>query len=348
MAYVYRHIRLDKNIPFYIGIGSDDRGDYKRAKESANRSRYWHNIVNSFGYDIEIMLDGISWEDAQKKEIEFISLYGRKSSGGILCNLTDGGGGSVGLITSEEAKKKQSLRKIGKIAHNKGKPMPPHQLEILIKVNTGRPSWNKGISPKKETVEKQIAKLKDWYLHHPHPQTGKPVPDYVKEKIRQATKGRIPWNKGKPMLPHVREALTKAVTGKPSWSKGKPMLPHVKEKLRSANIGKPSWNSGLKMSEEYKMAHPQNKPITPILMCKLNGELLEEYESTKDAALKTGYPIECIRQASRCQYGRAKTDIYKGVIWKQKNPEINRALKRINKKDQALLLVTSELIAVGV
>jgi hypothetical protein len=23
MAYVYRHIRLDKNEPFYIGIGSD-------------------------------------------------------------------------------------------------------------------------------------------------------------------------------------------------------------------------------------------------------------------------------------------------------------------------------------
>ena len=29
MAYVYRHIRLDKNEPFYIGIGSDK--EYKRA-----------------------------------------------------------------------------------------------------------------------------------------------------------------------------------------------------------------------------------------------------------------------------------------------------------------------------
>ena len=29
MAYIYRHIRLDKNEPFYIGIGSDK--DYKRA-----------------------------------------------------------------------------------------------------------------------------------------------------------------------------------------------------------------------------------------------------------------------------------------------------------------------------
>lgn len=29
MAYVYRHIRLDKNIPFYIGIGLKDY-NYKR------------------------------------------------------------------------------------------------------------------------------------------------------------------------------------------------------------------------------------------------------------------------------------------------------------------------------
>ena len=29
MAYLYRHIRLDKNEPFYIGIGSDT--NFKRA-----------------------------------------------------------------------------------------------------------------------------------------------------------------------------------------------------------------------------------------------------------------------------------------------------------------------------
>ena len=30
MAYVYRHIRLDKNEPFYIGIGSD--ANYSRSR----------------------------------------------------------------------------------------------------------------------------------------------------------------------------------------------------------------------------------------------------------------------------------------------------------------------------
>lgn len=44
----------------------------------------------------------------------------------------------------EETRLKQSLAKKGKPAHNKGKPMPEHQKELLRKINTGRPSWNKG------------------------------------------------------------------------------------------------------------------------------------------------------------------------------------------------------------
>ena len=38
MAYVYRHIRLDKNEPFYIGIGKDDSGEYKRANHIGNKN----------------------------------------------------------------------------------------------------------------------------------------------------------------------------------------------------------------------------------------------------------------------------------------------------------------------
>ena len=51
---VYRHIRLDKNEVFYIGIGNDS--NYKRSKIKANRSVYWKNIVNKTFYEIEILL----------------------------------------------------------------------------------------------------------------------------------------------------------------------------------------------------------------------------------------------------------------------------------------------------
>lgn len=198
MAYVYRHIRLDKNVPFYVGIGSDDNGKYTRAHNSGyTRNKHWHNIVNKVEYEVEIIIDSITWEECLLKETEFIKLYGRQQFGGTLVNLTDGGEGNVGYITSEESKKKQSLKKIGKSPSNKGKPMPKDQLENLIKINKGRPAWNKGISPKKESVEKykesMKGKRKIGVTHH---QFGKPMPDHVKESLKIANKNRIVWNKG--------------------------------------------------------------------------------------------------------------------------------------------------------
>ena len=75
MAYVYRHIRLDKNEPFYIGVGSDDV--YKRANDTKGRNKIWYDITKKTDYEVEILFDNISWEDALSKEIEFIDLYKR-------------------------------------------------------------------------------------------------------------------------------------------------------------------------------------------------------------------------------------------------------------------------------
>jgi hypothetical protein len=89
MAIVYRHIRLDKNEPFYIGIGKD----IKRAFRKDSRNDYWNNISKN-GYEVEILFENLTWEEACEKEKEFIKLYGRKDKGtGILCNMTDGGDG---------------------------------------------------------------------------------------------------------------------------------------------------------------------------------------------------------------------------------------------------------------
>jgi hypothetical protein len=107
MAYVYRHIRLDKNEPFYIGIGKSD-SDFKRAHSNKNRNVYWNNIVNFTDYRVEIMLQDITWDEACQKEIEFINLYKKNTQKGILCNIADGGGG--GYLGDEiNQKRKQSL-----------------------------------------------------------------------------------------------------------------------------------------------------------------------------------------------------------------------------------------------
>ena len=114
MAYVYRHIRLDKNEVFYIGIGSDDSGKYKRAYDN-NRSKFWKSIVKKAGYIVEIISeDWLTWEEACEKEKFWIIFYGRADLGkGSLVNMTDGGDGILGYIVSEEDKRKRSLAKLG-------------------------------------------------------------------------------------------------------------------------------------------------------------------------------------------------------------------------------------------
>ena len=62
--YVYRHIRLDKNEPFYIGIGKTE----KRAYEKIKRNQFWQNVIAKTDYDVEILFDNLSWEDAGEKE----------------------------------------------------------------------------------------------------------------------------------------------------------------------------------------------------------------------------------------------------------------------------------------
>jgi hypothetical protein len=123
LAYVYRHIRLDKNEPFYIGIGKD--ATYKRAYQSSKtkRSEFWHNIASK-GYEVEILMDDLTWEQACEKEKEFISIYGRKDLGtGILVNLTDGGEGVIELSKEsiESIRKKLTGLKQSEYTKNKRK-----------------------------------------------------------------------------------------------------------------------------------------------------------------------------------------------------------------------------------
>ena len=122
MAYVYRHIRLDKNIPFYIGVGVDDNeGKFKRSKAKEHRNDYWHRIIAKTDYRVDIIINDLSWEEACEKEKEFIKLYGRKDkSEGFLANQTDGGDGGAGVIVKPETREK--IRQFQISLDKKGKP----------------------------------------------------------------------------------------------------------------------------------------------------------------------------------------------------------------------------------
>ncbi|MGI9138481.1 MAG: hypothetical protein ACR2IM_05525 [Sediminibacterium sp.] len=146
MSYVYRHIRLDKNEPFYIRIGSDNV--YKRANTTKGRNKIWNDIVNKTDFDVEILLDNISWEQACKKEIEFIKLYGRKIDGGILSNITKGGDGVLGLKNNKliernksgiwKGKKHTEETKLLMSLKSKGVKKTPEAIKKMISSKIGK------------------------------------------------------------------------------------------------------------------------------------------------------------------------------------------------------------------
>jgi hypothetical protein len=130
MAYVYRHIRLDKNEPFYIGIGTDE--NFKRAYlfTPTMRNKIWNSIYSKTKVEVEILFDNITFELAKEKEKEFIELYGRKYDGGTLANITLGGEGVLGI-------KQPKLSERNKSGLWKGKKHKAESKEKIRAAHTG-------------------------------------------------------------------------------------------------------------------------------------------------------------------------------------------------------------------
>lgn len=102
---VYAHID-DNNVTFYVGIG-----DSKRPHDYRQRSKFWHHYTKRYCASgkpkIEIIHEGVSWEEACGHEQFWILFWGRRDLGnGVLVNMTAGGDGIVGAIRSEETRKK--------------------------------------------------------------------------------------------------------------------------------------------------------------------------------------------------------------------------------------------------
>lgn len=82
--YVYRHVRLDTGRPFYYGKGRD-----VRAWSKGNRNQYWHNIVKSAGYRVELLWINLTEDEALAKEMLLIKV--NRVFGFAEANLTSGG-----------------------------------------------------------------------------------------------------------------------------------------------------------------------------------------------------------------------------------------------------------------
>ena len=145
--FVYRHVRLDDNSVFYIGIGTkiknynSFKSEYRRAFNK-RRNKHWINIVNKTKYEVEILYESNDYEIIKGKEIEFIKLYGRKDLGcGTLVNYTNGGDGTIGYKFTEEQIKKLSDSHKGQEPYMKGKK---HKVNSRLKMSFARLGKYKG------------------------------------------------------------------------------------------------------------------------------------------------------------------------------------------------------------
>jgi hypothetical protein len=151
--YLYRHIRLDKSEPFYIGIGTEIS---RRAWEFRRRNQFWKNIVNKNNglYDVELLCRNLTKEEAERKEIEFITLYGRKiNNTGSLCNIQPGGKLHTGYKLSEQQKLHLSLLHPNS-KNSRLRKASPEERERILMGRKGRIGANKGTIWSKEVREK--------------------------------------------------------------------------------------------------------------------------------------------------------------------------------------------------
>lgn len=161
--YVYLHRRKDTGEVFYVGKGTrTKKHQYARSSDAHSRNSHWKHIVAKHGYNVEVVADFFTEEDAFDLERKLIALHGK-----ALCNLTIGGEGACGRIATAETKKRLKERfkkyphpmlgKVGALHHNFGKRQPQEMKEYISSKVSGKnhPLYGKHHSP--ESILKMSA-----------------------------------------------------------------------------------------------------------------------------------------------------------------------------------------------
>ena len=137
--------------PMYIGKGKDNRDMY-HWRYCCDNEILRRKLVKIKNLDLEPIVmriqDRLTEQDALTQETHFIKLIGRLNlSEGTLCNLTNGGEGTSGLIQTADHRKQNSLK-------NKGTYEERYGVETAVKLKRMRSEQLKGnIYSKNLTIE---------------------------------------------------------------------------------------------------------------------------------------------------------------------------------------------------
>jgi hypothetical protein len=148
---------------FYVGKGTHTRKHrYDRANYIKKRNKLWVNVANKTSYTVELFATFFDELDCFQMEIDLIAFYGKKSDGGTLCNLTNGGEGHNGYSPTSQTREK--LRQL---------------------VSDGKhPNFGKKLS--EETCRKKSESMRNSNKSL----KGKTLPDWWKQKIADTKCGK--------------------------------------------------------------------------------------------------------------------------------------------------------------
>lgn len=143
--YVYRYIRLDTSVPFYVGMGTG-----RRFQQLSARNRIFKRIIKKIPFKVELIKNNLTKEQSYAEETRLIGLYWKY--GYCEANILLGGnGGPNGYKHSEETRKKMSVCQKGR----------RHSIETRKKISDG----NKG----KKISEEHRLKIREKNLGKKHP-----------------------------------------------------------------------------------------------------------------------------------------------------------------------------------
>ena len=136
---VYKHLKKDTNEVFYVG-----EGNLTRPFTMTSRNQHWHNVVNKYGYDIEIVKGGLSKEEALQLEYEMITEIGLDNLSNIVEDNRYG----------HKNHTEETKRKIGEA--NKGKKHTEESKQNMSKGQKGKKVWNKGLKGVQKSSKRKI------------------------------------------------------------------------------------------------------------------------------------------------------------------------------------------------